>query len=250
METSKRSMPPAAIAAGIGGVLLALGSVLTWVTVSVNVDAIARAVGIDPSQIPPGALGDTTQSFNGTSGTDGKVTLVCGIVVIVGAVGIALAMGSRRLLAVLTGLAGVIGGGFALYDATIAKNNAIDDAARSLSGAGLPGSFHDFFSVSLGIGIWMCVLGGIAAVVGAVMVLTSADATPATPSYAGAAMGTGFGATTPATSAPPASGSTWGSPATQAPPSAAPAGDSAPPASPPVTTETEPAPPPPPEPPA
>jgi hypothetical protein len=244
METTKRSMPPAAIAAGIGGVLLALGSVLTWVTVSVNVDAIARAVGIDPSQIPPGAIGDTTQSFSGTSGTDGKVTLVCGIVVILGAIGIALAMGSRRVLAALAGLAGLVGGLFALYDATIAKNNAIDDATRTLSGAGLPGSFRDFFSVSLGIGIWMCVIGGIVAVVGAVMALASGEAAPTAPSYAMAGTGTGFG---PTTSPPSAGSSTWEAPAAE-PPASPPPSESAPPATPPAGTE--PPPPAPPEPPA
>ena len=249
METSKRPMPPAAIAAGVGGLLLALGSVLTWATASVDVDKLARAVGIDPSQIPPGALGDTSRSFAGTSGTDGKVTLVCGIVVILGAIGIALAMGSRRVLAILTAIAGAIGGLFALYDATIAKNNAIDDITRQFSATGLPGNARDFFSVSLGIGIWMCVIGGIVAVVGAVMALASGEPSAAAPAYPMAGMGSGFGTTTgtgvPTTAPAAGAASTWGSPAPAPPPTPSPA-------APPADAEPEPTstPPAPPEPPA
>jgi hypothetical protein len=207
-----------------------VGSFLTWATASVDINKLAQAVGIDPSSIPPGALGDTSKSVAGTSGTDGKIALACGIIVLLAGIGLAISLGSKRLLAIIALAGGAVGGLFALYDATVSKNNAVNDIERSFSAAGLPGNAHDFFSVSLGIGIWLCVLGGIVAVVGAVMALMSRDDVIVAAGPGLTAPGSGFG--TPASSTMPATPTADPVPPESSPPPATPQ-----PTTPPATTE-------------
>ena len=59
------------------------------------------------------------------------------------------------------------------YDATIQKNDAIDNAASTFAGIGLPGELRDYFSISLGIGIWLCIAGGVVAIVAGIMAMMS-----------------------------------------------------------------------------
>ena len=68
---------------------------------------------------------------------------------------------------------GVVGGGLALYDATIQKNDAIDNAASTFAGIGLPGELRDYFSISLGIGIYLCIAGGVVAIIAGIMAMMS-----------------------------------------------------------------------------
>ena len=202
MEPSNGSLRPAAIATAVGGALLAVGSVLTWATASVDANKIAQAVGIPPSAIPPGVLENTSKSFAGTSFSEGKVALACGILVLLAGIGLAISLGSRRLLAIIALVGGAVGGLFALYDATIARNNAVNDIERQFSATGLPGNAHDFFSVSLGIGIWLCLLGAIVAVVAAAMALMNKDdAISATAAGSGVAV-PGGGFLTPSPTSP------------------------------------------------
>jgi hypothetical protein len=156
----------------VGGVALAIGSFLTWATVSVNFDKIASALGIDPNQIPAGVRAQGTASVTGWKGGDGKWTLVAGVVVVVAAALLAMAS-SRRIIGIVMIVGGVVGGGLALYDATIQKNDVIDNAASQFSNIGLPGELRDYFSLSLGIGIWLCVAGGLVAIVAGIMAMAS-----------------------------------------------------------------------------
>jgi hypothetical protein len=156
----------------VGGVALAIGSFLNWATVSVNFDKIATALGLDPAQIPAGVRAQGSVSVTGWKSGDGKWTLVAGVVVAVAAALLAMAS-SRQVVGVVMLVGGAVGGGLALYDATIQKNNAIDNAASQFSNIGLPGVIRDYFSVSLGIGIWLCVAGGAAAIVAGVMAMVS-----------------------------------------------------------------------------
>jgi hypothetical protein len=160
----------------VGGFVLAIGSFLNWATVSVNFDALASALGIDPSQIPDSVRAQSTVSVTGWKGGDGKWTFFAGIVVLVFA---ALLVTGRnaRLFGILMVVGGAVGAGIALYDATIQKDNVLNDAASTFAGAGLPGQVSDFFSVSIGIGIWLCIVGGIVAVVGGIMAIMSGGAT-------------------------------------------------------------------------
>ncbi|MGZ5213738.1 MAG: hypothetical protein ACXWXM_08505 [Actinomycetota bacterium] len=203
VETRGSSTPT--ILGIVGGIALAIGSFLTWATVSVNFDKIATAVGIDPSQIPQDIRAQGTVSVTGWKGGDGKWTLVAGIVVAVVAALLAMAS-NRRVIGIVMVVGGAVGGGLALYDATIQKNDAIDNAASTFSGLGLPGTLRDYFSLSLGIGIWLCIAGGVVAIVAGVMAMasrgssvaeaasTSTGFTPPPPP----ASDVGFGATVPA----------------------------------------------------
>lgn len=124
----------------IGGALLALGSFLTWASVSINVDAIAAAFGIDPEQIPPGSIAETSRSFTGLDGTDGAFTLIAGIVVIVGAFVVWRMRGVRRGGGALMLIAGLGGGVLALLDATVRKDDAVDEIATQIATLGIPGT--------------------------------------------------------------------------------------------------------------
>src|SRR5207342_2992745 len=110
----------------VGGVALAIGSFLNWATVSVNFDKIATALGLDPAQIPAGVRAQGSVSVTGWKSGDGKWTLVAGVVVAVAAALLTMAS-SRQVVGVVMLVGGAVGGGLALYDATIQKNNAIDN---------------------------------------------------------------------------------------------------------------------------
>ena len=156
----------------VGGIALAIGSFLNWATVSVNFDKIATALGIDPAQIPAGVRAQGTVSVTGWKSGDGKWTLVAGVVVAVAAALLTMAS-SRQVVGIVMLVGGAVGGGLALYDATIQKNNAIDNAAAQFTNIGLPGTIRDYFSVSLGIGIWLCIAGGAVAIVAGIMAMAS-----------------------------------------------------------------------------
>jgi hypothetical protein len=173
MENAESRAPSTPMILGIvGGIALAIGSFLNWATVSVDFDKIATAIGIDPADIPPDVRAQGTVSVTGWKGGDGKWTLVAGVVVVVAAVLLSMAS-SRRVVGIVMLVGGVVGGGLALYDATIQKNDAIDNAASTFAGIGLPGELRDYFSISLGIGIWLCIVGGVLAMVAGIMAMTS-----------------------------------------------------------------------------
>ena len=173
MENADSRAPSTPMILGIvGGLALAIGSFLNWATVSVNFDKIATAIGIDPADVPANVRAQGTVSVTGWNGGDGKWTLVAGVVVVVAAVLLSMAS-SRRVVGIVMLIGGVVGGGLALYDATIQKNDAIDNAASTFAGIGLPGELRDYFSISLGIGIWLCIAGGVVAVVAGIMAMMS-----------------------------------------------------------------------------
>ena len=139
MENAESRAPSTPMILGIvGGVALAIGSFLNWATVSVDFDKIATAIGIDPADVPPDVRAQGTVSVTGWKGGDGKWTLVAGVVVVVAAVLLSMAS-SRRVVGIVMLIGGVVGGGLALYDATIQKNDAVDNAASTFAGIGLPG---------------------------------------------------------------------------------------------------------------
>src|SRR5262245_6983200 len=100
----------AGVVAIVGGALLAVGSFLPWAEVSGS-GASVTAKGLD--------------------GSDGFVTLAAGLVAAV--TGIVLLRSPRRAVAVVAVVAGLIGGGLALYDAITAKDSVLDAAAEELA---------------------------------------------------------------------------------------------------------------------
>lgn len=171
--------PFAGILGIVGGALMALGSFLAWAEVS---------------------GGGRSVTAKGLDGSDGYITLGAGLVAVVA--GIVMAIETRRVLAVLTILAGIVGGGLGLYDALTAKDSVLDAAAEELAPA-FEASAQAVrialdqaidagqLSVSISIGLYVVIGGGVVALAGGILGLrgsgepavhgqTAAPATPAT----------------------------------------------------------------------
>lgn len=191
-STASPATPVVGWLALVGGVLAAVGSFLAWASVS------AAGQGV---------------SAKGTDGSDGYITLVAGLILI--AYGVARvtgnAMGTKKAMAVLAIVAGLVAGGVAVYDAATAKDRVLDEAASQVaSTAGVSESEARAFldqavdsgqvGISLSFGIFVVIAGGVLGLVGGVMGLrSSGQPTPEMPGMD--AMGS---ASPPAPPAPPA----------------------------------------------
>jgi hypothetical protein len=154
-STGKAPVGP--ILAIAGGALLAIGSFLAWAEVS---------------------GGGTSVTAKGIDGSDGYITLGAGVVALL--VGVLLLRQAKRALAILALLAGLVGGGVAVYDALTAKDSVLDGAAEELAptvGAS-PEQVRVLLdeaidagqlSISLSIGIYVVIAGGLLALVGGIL---------------------------------------------------------------------------------
>jgi hypothetical protein len=217
-DGSKSSSMPAFLGI-VGAALLIVGSFLTWVTVTLNVsgfvDAIASNLHIDPSSIPtasvPGAA--TVKGID----RDGKITLAMGIVCVVGAILVLALQNAKKAGYAVLAIGGLVGAGVCLLEIgtkTSQINDALSKVGSTLSQLGIStDTFKSFFNVSWGIGLWLCLAGGIVAFVAGLIGLLSksAPAVGAVPAMgAGAAtvvpgaMSTGFDTPAPPPVPPPA----------------------------------------------
>jgi hypothetical protein len=205
MESTDRTASPAAIVGLIGGALLILGSFLTWVTVSFNLDAFAKVLSdatgfqVSASDLSSNGLAGST-SASGIK-NDGKFTLVAGALVVVCAILLIAVVNARKAAAIVMIIAGALGGLVAAYN-LLTKNSQIDkalsNAGAQLKGLGISvDAFRSVLNVKWGIGIYLCLLGGIVAVVGGVMSRRSpAGVGTVQPAMAGANAGFGMPAST------------------------------------------------------
>ena len=190
-QTSKPSA--GAIVAIVGGVMLAIGSFLTWATVSVDTTALlnklADTLGVSADQLQGVPTDSFSQSVSGWDGSDGKITLVVALIIIIAAILMFAMPRIRKAMGVVVILAGLVGGGVAVYDATRVKDvaNDAESAAASAAGSGLEqlglsaGEIFDgVFDVTAGVGLWVCIAGGVVALVGGVLALRERqEASPA-----------------------------------------------------------------------
>jgi hypothetical protein len=143
-------------------------------------------------------------------------------------VGILLLRRAQRALAILAILAGLVGGGVAVYDALTAKDSVLDAAAEELAptvGAtpeqvrGLLDQAIDSgeISISLSIGIYVVIAGGALALVGGLLSLRGA------PKEERAERGSGWSAPAPSVPDDPPAAAPAATPVSEAPPSAPPA---------------------------
>lgn len=158
-----RRAPVGAILTIAGGALLGIGSFLAWAEVSGG-GASVTAKGID--------------------GSDGYITLGTGIIAVL--VGMLLLRQAKRALAVLAIAAGLVGGGVAVYDALTAKDSVLDSAAEELAppvGAS-PDQVRVLLdeaidagqiSISLSIGIYVVIAGGLLVLVGGILSLRGTE---------------------------------------------------------------------------
>ena len=233
--------PTGVILTAIGGVVMAVAAVLTWLTVAFDIDAFAKALGVDPAALA-GAVGQSSKKFAGTSAVEGKIALACGVAAIVVAI---VAFARRELWKTLGWVsiaAGVVGAGAALK-VVADKSNAVGDAksglGSTLSAAGIDPSILDtVLKFTLGIGVWLCIAGGVLALLGGAMLLMKQSAV--LPAMAGMPGGgvpppmsdSGFGTSSVAGSmAAPASPPPPTDMPAMSEPAASPAADPAPPAS-------------------
>jgi hypothetical protein len=163
--TASRGTPMVALFAIVGGALAAVGSFLAWASVS--------------------AAGQQV-SAKGTDGSDGYITLVAGIILIL--YGVARltgnAMGTKKAMAVIAIVAGLVAGGVAVYDAVTAKERVLDEAASQVaSSAGVSKTAARALldqavasgqvNISLSFGIFVVIAGGVLGLAGGVMGLGS-----------------------------------------------------------------------------
>ncbi len=204
--SSKASPSPAAIVGIVGGAVLVIGSFLTWATASINIDALANAIGVDPALLQGAVPGSTSFSVKGMdSGADGTFTLIAGIAAVVVAIVLIMKADLKKPMGAILIIAGLVGGGVALYDLSKVndvKQEAVDAAGGGLAAAGIDaGVLDEVFDVSAGIGIWVCIAGGLIAIVGGVMAFAAKPA-PAMAGGPAAPMGSGFDAPSAAPAAP------------------------------------------------
>lgn len=176
------------IVALIGGLLLVVGSLMSWV----------QTTG-------PAA----SEAVNGIRSREGKIAFVCGLILVAAAVVSWLASSPNpgRAMFIVALVAALIASGFLLYD-VLTKDRQIDDAIRTLvevrTGRVLTDQqvarareilARQGFSIEFQAGIWLALAGGVIGVVGAVWGTVSSST--AAPVAAPAA--TGFGFTEPST---------------------------------------------------
>jgi hypothetical protein len=179
MDQRSRGAPIGEVFAIVGGVALATGSFLTWAKVS---------------------GGGVSVTAKGIDGSDGWVTLVSGVAAL--AAGVAALRAGRRVLAVIAILAGLVGGGLGVYDAITAKDSVLNTAAEELApqfGATpdqIRGVLDDAvdagqLSISVELGLYVVIGGGVLALVGGVLMMTRAGraAAPAPVESAGLPIG-------------------------------------------------------------
>jgi hypothetical protein len=172
--TASRGSSTVVLLAIVGGALAAVGSFLAWASVS--------------------AAGQQV-SAKGTDGSDGYITLVAGIILILYGVArlTSNAMGTKKAMAVIAIVAGLVAGGVGVYDAVTAKERVLDEAASQVaSSAGVSKTAARALldqavdsgqvDISLSFGIFVVIAGGVLGLVGGVMGLgSSRESAPAMP---------------------------------------------------------------------
>ncbi|MEW6058676.1 MAG: hypothetical protein AB1551_00785 [Actinomycetota bacterium] len=172
-RTSSGGLAPAL--AILGGVLVMAGSVLDWATAS---------------------AGGFSTSAKGINGWEGKVTIVCGIsMVIAGVSSFVGATGGKNRLRVSALVGGAGAAAISIYSAMSAEDQVIDGVATELAkqqavaveiarAAVQEAIDRGQFAVSLEIGIYLVIVGGIIGIVAAILAMMSRSAAPRAPAPA------------------------------------------------------------------
>jgi hypothetical protein len=163
METrTKRPAPVAPILMLVGGALAAVGSFLSWANVTVS---------------------DVSATAKGTDGSDGYITLVCGVVLVV--VGLVSFRGGRRALGVLALLAGLVAGAVGVYDAVTAQDSVLDAVAEQVApqvGASVSAvrailqqsADAGDLNIQLQAGLYLVIAGGALGLIGGIVAVATA----------------------------------------------------------------------------
>jgi hypothetical protein len=197
---ASRETPIAALFAIVGGLLTA-ASFLTWASIS--------------------AAGQRL-SVKGTDGSDGYLTLAAGIILILYGVArlIGNAMGTKKAMAAVAIVAGLVASGVTLYEAVNAKQQLLEEAASQVAnkaGVSAPQARAlleeavdtGWVDISLSFSVFVVIAGGVLGVVGGVVGLRSSSGSTTAMPNMGA---TGGPSPRPAEIPPPATPEMPGSP--------------------------------------
>jgi hypothetical protein len=191
-QTVTRTSKGAGAVMAVGGLVASAGAFMTWV--KVDLGRVAQF-----AHLPSGS-----RTASGLSaGTDGKIVLACGVVLL--AAGILAAVtssrGARRAMAIVAIVAGLAAAG--TVPANLATKDAqINDQLRKSAGRTLTtAEFNQAkailerlgFRVSWGIGVYVSLVGGLIGLIGGGMGLASKSRAPAAPAVAGAPNGASAG---------------------------------------------------------
>lgn len=184
----RKASPVPAVLGIIGGAMLAVGSLLTWATVTVNTETIvsrlADLLGISvdelAGQFQPPAF---ERSVTGTgAGIDGWICLLAGVVVVAAAIVVLARPGTRKAMGVVLLVTALAVGGLVLWNMTRvstvaaeAEEVATSAAESNLGQLGVGGEIFDgVFDVSMGVGLIACGIGALLASVGGMTALVMA----------------------------------------------------------------------------
>jgi len=194
MEQRHSSVGLAPILAIVAGVLAIAGSVLNWATAS---------------------SGPFKVSARGIDGWEGKLTLLCGILLLVAGVStLTGATGGKNRLRLSALIGGAGAAGIAIYTALTAKDQVIDGAATEL--AKQLGVTTDVartaiqqaidrgqMGVSIDIGLYVVIAAGVIGIVAEILAITSSSSRAAAPSAAAGLTGWSAPAPPPSPAPPP-----------------------------------------------
>ena len=130
----------------LGGLLLAVGSFLSWATVSGAIGAALEETGEKTSQ-------------TGIGGGDGWITLAIGLVLLFAGY---MAWSGKPLAMWVGWTAGILGLAMAVFEYFSLKGDA-DDINALIAETGLDGS------ASIGIGFWLVAAGAVLGIIGVAM---------------------------------------------------------------------------------
>jgi hypothetical protein len=214
---SSRPMGPGVILGAIGGLAMIIGAFLTWVTVSLDLTKFASFLHVDPAALQSAVGSRATISVVGTKANAGKIVLALGVLCLVGVVLVFALQTSKKAayaIVLVMGAAGAIITALQIATKTSQINSALQESSGVLARVGISADvFKTLFTVSWGIGLWVCIGGGVVAAVGGLIGLLSREepapmSVSATDVGAGTvlpgAMGTGFDAPSPVPPPPPA----------------------------------------------
>jgi hypothetical protein len=167
----RRGSPVPELVATLGGATLAVGSFLTWVSATIGLRGFAETLGVDVSALNGADI--PTRSAAGIDLSDGKVTLLAGILVVIGAAIAYVAPRRRTPGVMLIVLGGSAGAARALTDLLHVDRTASVVAQRvvnELVDLGFTKADVDrVASNHAGIGLWLCLAGGVVALAGGLM---------------------------------------------------------------------------------
>ena len=196
-----------------GGVVIVIGSILSWAKASVT---------------------GFSATAKGINGWEGKATILGGVILLIGGIAALAAPGARALLRALAIVGGGIAAGVGIHTALTAKDQVIDDAASEIGKQlGIPFNQarasvqqaidQGALKISLEVGLYLVIVGGLVGIAAGLLALARRAPSPplATPSGAGL---TGWTAPAPMIPPPPVSvpgepiPDVWATPAPPPPP--------------------------------